>query len=77
MATRAITLTNEWQQVTTGSETVTIQCLKSRVALCESKTPPAADTPFISVYEAVINPKSAIWAKTFVQGSELVILDDN
>lgn len=75
MTTRAITLTKDWQQITTGIETAFVQCAKNRIALCESSTEPANDIPFISVSEAQINPPATIWAKSFVPGSELVIIE--
>ncbi len=75
MATKKITLTDEWQQITTGSESVFIQSRYGKVAICESQTRPADDYPSINIMEANICPPSVIWARACIPGTVLVIVE--
>ncbi|EOW6510852.1 hypothetical protein ACOZXQ_000571 [Cronobacter malonaticus] len=74
MATTKINLTDEWQQITTGSESVFIQSRYGKVAICDSPTRPDDDTPWVVVSEAGILPPASIWVKSFVTPNELVVL---
>lgn len=74
MATTKISLTAEWQQITTGAESAFIQSRSGNIALCDSQTTPDDATPFVVVTEARICPPARIWAKTFTSSSDLVVL---
>ena len=74
MSTEKVTLTAEWQQITTGNETVFIQSRSGNFALCDSQTEPVESTPFIVVSEANICPPACIWVKTFCSPNALVVL---
>lgn len=74
MSTQKIILTAEWQQITTGMESVFIQCRSGNIALCDSQTTPDGSTPFIVATEARVCPPACIWAKTFSSSSDLVVL---
>ncbi|EKJ4636505.1 TPA: hypothetical protein ACWQC0_005080 [Escherichia coli] len=74
MSTEKVALTAEWQQITTGNETVFIQSRAGNIALCDSQTAPDDSTPFIVVTEANICPPACIWVKEFFTPCELVVL---
>lgn len=74
MSTQKITLTPVWQQITTGAESVFIQCRSGNFALCDSRTEPDDNTPFVIVTEASITPPAILWVKTFCLPAELVVL---
>ncbi|WP_247146578.1 hypothetical protein [Escherichia coli] len=59
MSTEKITLTEEWQQITTGNETVFIQSRSGDFALCDSQSTPDDSTPFIVATEARILPPAS------------------
>lgn len=73
MATERIELTNEWQQITTGTETKLIQSLSGRFALCESASPPNEGQAWHVFTEVIITPPSVVWAKSFTLGNKLIV----
>lgn len=75
MTTRSLKLTYEWQQISTGKETLLIQCVSGRFALCENTSKPAADQPWHVFSEVIITPPSSVWVKTFSPGTPLLITD--
>ncbi|MEB7738578.1 hypothetical protein NGB58_04695 [Escherichia coli] len=74
MATEKIKLTADWQQLTTGTESVFIQSRAANVALCDSQTKPDNTMPFVVVTEAGIFPPAVIWAKTFTLSLDLIVM---
>ena len=74
MATTKINLTDKWQQITTGTESVFIQSRAGRIALCDSLTKPDDATPFVVVTEAGICPPACIWVKELFTPCDLVVL---
>ncbi|EMI3726038.1 hypothetical protein V6Z26_000073 [Escherichia coli] len=75
MSTKKVTLTAEWQQITSGKETVFIQSRSGNIAICDNQSKPGDDYPFVVITEAAINPPAVIWAKTFCPGTSLVVLN--
>lgn len=74
MPTEKITLTEEWQQITTGNETVFIQSRSGDFALCDSQSTPDDSTPFIVATEARILPPASIWVKESYIPCDLIVL---
>lgn len=73
MATTSITLTGEWQQITTGAETKLIQSLSGKFALCESASHPDEGQAWHIFTEVIITPPSVVWVKSFTLGNKLVV----
>ncbi|HEO9044218.1 TPA: hypothetical protein QIF36_002385 [Enterobacter kobei] len=73
MPTEKIILSDDWQQVTTGTETKLIQCVQGRFALCENPVQPQDDQPWHIFSEVTITPPSVVWVKCFTPGLPLIM----
>lgn len=75
MTTRKMTLTQEWQQVTNGADSVLIQVMSGVVYLCDSPARPEAGAPAHIFYDLVqISPPTRAWIRTGLGGDAVVIV---
>ncbi|HED3095552.1 TPA: hypothetical protein R4045_001087 [Citrobacter freundii] len=75
MSTREMVLTGDWQQVTTGTESVTLQCKSAVFAICSSQSQPDGDSSYQIYREVIVTPPTVAWVKSFVDKNKLVIIE--
>ncbi|HCM1919237.1 TPA: hypothetical protein N3A33_005326 [Salmonella enterica subsp. salamae serovar 28:r:e,n,z15] len=71
MATTAITISREWQNITDGTQTKVIQITGS-ADVCDSPVKPEEDNPSLSFSNSVltITPPTALWIRaSWFEGS--------
>ncbi|EDR7169953.1 hypothetical protein CTR22_004396 [Salmonella enterica subsp. houtenae] len=75
MGTREIALTDAWQQVTTGTESVTLQSKSAVFAICSSQSQPDGNSAYQIYREVMVTPPTVAWVKSFVDKNKLVIIE--
>ncbi|MFT2793049.1 hypothetical protein ACMV5I_23685 [Serratia sp. T13T92] len=71
--TQDITLTGDWQQITTGVENALIQTIDGKFAVCYSETAPVEPQAYHVFSELTITTPTKAWVKTFTPGIKLTI----
>lgn len=72
--TEAIVVTHEWQQLTDGSQSRTLQAL-SVVMIADADTQPDRDTLGHSVVGfAAITPPTVLWCRTLREGETATVV---
>ncbi|EOI6842655.1 hypothetical protein ACMVI2_002719 [Salmonella enterica] len=65
MKTQKIQLTQDWQQVSNGTQSVFMERFSGSVGFCVSQTKPAADADcHILIQPVTITPPTVVWVKS-------------